>query len=649
MIMKQFLYLLLLCCVSCSEKISSSKLSVILEEAGENAKELEIVLRHYSSDVKDSLKYKSAIYLIENMPNRYSAVLTPDIMECYKRIEFVMDSVKGEPREIRDSVYNLAINEFHTVTPQRVEDIKIITSQYLIDNIEHSFEVWENQKWAQHLRFEEFCELILPYKIFEGQVLDDWKSFYYKRYNSLLENLDYASVFSRSSYIACEIVNQALNRDLKPKIVFHGNPQIASLKTLLKVPYGTCDEYSFLALAAMRANGIPVGMDFTPQWPTRNMGHVWNFLHDNQKNDVVFEGASKTIQVHHKKEQIMSKVFRNKYMINEELQKLIESEKFVPELFSKPFIDDVTAQYMSTIDVECDVNTHNQYVYLTTFDNADWVIVAWGKNKKGKAFFQNVGKDVLYMPVIYTEMGVRPVGEPFIATLDGQVISIKPDTLGKQTLKLGRKFPLLRADAFKMNMRKIGAKIQAANEPNFGNSITFHVFTNLEKEVVINPDFEKYRYWRVLSSSSGHSNVAELQFFAENGLPLRGEIIGTEGSYKDIPDRKKEAAFDGDILTYFDAPQKSGGWIGMDFQKPVTVTRVTCVMRGDGNDVEIGNEYELLYWLDNKWVSIGTKVAEDVFLTFNGCPRNALFLLRNRSKGKEERIFTYEQGKQIWW
>jgi hypothetical protein len=379
------------------------------------------------------------------------------------------------------------------------------------------------------------------------------------------------------------------------------------------------------------------------------MGHSWNFLHDNQKNDIVFEGVSETIEVHHKKEQIMAKVFRNTYKINRDLEKLIMTEKHVPNVFSRPFIEDITSQYMTTMHIERNVNTKNQYVYLATFDNKEWIIVAWGENENGKAFFKNVGKDVLYMPVIYTEVGVESVGDPFILTLDNQIVDIKPDTSQKQSLRLGRKYPLLRADAFKTNMRKVGSKIQAANEVDFSDAVTFHVFANLEKEVMINPNLKKYRYWRVLSSSTGHSNVAELRFLAEDETQLIGEIIGTEGAYKDIEERKKEAAFDGDLLTYFDAPQRSGGWIGMDFKDSVAVGRVTCVMRGDGNDIEIGDEYELLYWLDGRWISLGKRIADDVFLAYDDCPKYALFLLSNRTKGKEERIFTYENGKQVWW
>ena len=37
------------------------------------------------------------------------------------------------------------------------------------------------------------------------------------------------------------------------------------------------------------------------------------------------------------------------------------------------------------------------------------------------------------------------------------------------------------------------------------------------------------------------------------------------------------------------------------------------------------------------------------YLEYDNVPDNALLLLRNLTKGKEERIFTYEDGKQVWW
>ncbi|GHV61942.1 hypothetical protein FACS1894195_3240 [Bacteroidia bacterium] len=58
--------------------------------------------------------------------------------------------------------------------------------------------------------------------------------------------------------------------------------------------------------------------------------------------------------------------------------------------------------------------------------------------------------------------------------------------------------------------------------------------------------------------------------------------------------------------------------------------------------------YELLYW-NNEWVSLGQKKSNEDFLTYDNVPANALLLLRNHTEGKEERIFTYEAGEQVFY
>ena len=68
--MKKFFItlLILFCFIRCKE----SDLNRALSMAGDNADELEAVLDYYSHDPKDSLKYRAALFLIENMPGHYS-------------------------------------------------------------------------------------------------------------------------------------------------------------------------------------------------------------------------------------------------------------------------------------------------------------------------------------------------------------------------------------------------------------------------------------------------------------------------------------------------------------------------------------------------------------------------------------------------
>jgi hypothetical protein len=139
-------------------------------------------------------------------------------------------------------------------------------------------------------------------------------------------------------------------------------------------------------------------------------------------------------------------------------------------------------------------------------------------------------------------------------------------------------------------------------------------------------------------------------FFAPGDtVKLQGTVIGTEGSWRNNPNRTKETVFDGDVLTSFDAPQGRGCWVGLDMGKPVKVDHIIYYGRGDGNGIEIGDEYELRYWNGENWESVGWQIAKNVYVEFKGVPQNALYHLRNHTKGTDERIFTFEKGKQVWW
>ena len=108
------------------------------------------------------------------------------------------------------------------------------------------------------------------------------------------------------------------------------------------------------------------------------------------------------------------------------------------------------------------------------------------------------------------------------------------------------------------------------------------------------------------------------------------------------------------------------GWIGMQFDRPQVVAAIEFCPRTDDNDISPGDLYELFYWrstaTDNgknannstasnssDWVSLGQQTATTHELLYRNVPRNALLWLRNLTRGREERPFTYENNRQIWW
>ena len=69
-----------------------------------------------------------------------------------------------------------------------------------------------------------------------------------------------------------------------------------------------------------------------------------------------------------------------------------------------------------------------------------------------------------------------------------------------------------------------------------------------------------------------------------------------EGSCFNDPNHVKEKVFDGDPLTFFDAPTGSGAWVGMDFGKEVNIGKLIFIPRTDGNMIQLGDTYELYWW-----------------------------------------------------
>lgn len=86
-----------------------------------------------------------------------------------------------------------------------------------------------------------------------------------------------------------------------------------------------------------------------------------------------------------------------------------------------------------------------------------------------------------------------------------------------------------------------------------------------------------------------------------------------------------------------------------DMGQPVSVTEIRYLPRNDANGIYPNNEYELFYYGIKGWESLGVKVANDDYIVFDSVPLNSLLWLHNRTTGREERIFTYEDGQQRFW
>jgi hypothetical protein len=654
---------LIISCLSDSSSDYPAEVRRALNAAGGNRGELEKVLLHYRKGFEEkvqktsdaSLKLRAAGFLIANMPGHYSHENTAFITGYYNALEKILTQGRGERQ---DSLYLSLCRQYAAVwDPDTLEDIHVIKADYLIAGIDRSFHIWRQSEWAQHLGFDDFCEYILPYKVAEWQSLDNWKEYLVSYGDTLtLNRLHYCKPFQNSAFMACRTLNLWLTDTMKRVISLEASSfiPIRRMSTLAKIHTGACRDYNVLASALMRAHGIPAIIDFIPQWPHRSSGHSWNVLLDTSGKPVPFEGAGEERE---KTEASIEyaptgKIYRDTYARNREAEEVLRAEKYLRNTFVTPFIRDVTAEYQQTVDIDVPVTDRkgHEYAFLSVFNNASWRPVCWGKIKNGKARFKEMGRRTVYMTVLCEEKGTEPLGYPVLVSVSGEIHTLRADTAYRQTLVLNRKYPPSEMQYYVAD-RIVGGQIQVADNPLFRNPRTLHTITKfgvLPDEMDFSRMPERFRYWRYFSPQGAYGNIAELMFYEEGSrTPLKGRILGTAGSSR--KGYGKESVFDGDVLTYFDAPQPDGCWVGMDFGRPVHISRILYWPRNDGNSVEPGDEYELFYWDSGTWQSLGRKRADGITLRYHDCPTNALFLLHDHTKGAEERIFTYENGTQVWY
>ena len=79
------------------------------------------------------------------------------------------------------------------------------------------------------------------------------------------------------------------------------------------------------------------------------------------------------------------------------------------------------------------------------------------------------------------------------------------------------------------------------------------------------------------------------------------------------------------------------------------IARMRFIPRNDGNGIEVGDDYVLYCWENGRWKELVRQKALRNELCFTDMPSGGLYLLSNLTKGQEERIFSYEDGVQVWW
>ena len=643
-ISKVALLLSLLIFSYCQSVNEENAINKSLALAGENRHELEKVLKHFE---KDSLKLEAAKYLIRNMP--YHNYYDYDLINTYYSDLYALASAND--MDILSAMDSLN-DKYRIIVTQNLvveNDVKKIHSQYLIDNIEHAFKTWENAPWKNDIDFSMFCREILPYRV-EHEPFENWREVYYNKFKPVLDSLSVKDVVTAVQFLYDSVV--------KEKWIFAGDTHLPhrSPLFLLDKRMGSCAEYSIFMSCVMRSLAIPGGRDMIVQNPDQSYkAHYWNYVTDKLGNTIDFALYEKrpTPDEVEPLKRLVGKVYRKNFEPQTNSLRFLYPDKETPNSLSNFFLSDVSSEYIDGVDLVFETGNeikNSEIAYISVFNNRDWIPIDWTRVKKRKVVFKNLEPGIVYALTTYEDNTNKRIDFPVLITKDGKVRTLIPKTDILQTVSLFRKYPYKLAW---YSNRMAGGEFQGANNIHFDQAVTFYTIPKGDtypiKTIKTNNN-TSFKYFRYLSAPFSNNNMAEITIRDENNQKITGNIIGTDGSYKNNKHRTKYAVFDNDPLTFYDAENWNDGWVGLELDSPRIIHEIDFVFRNDDNFIRPGDKYELFYFTENETKSLGIKIGTDErILKYQNVPINSLLLLKNWTRGNEERIFTYENDTQIWW
>ena len=578
-----------------------------LKLSGSNRVQLEKVLQHYSSPA-DSLKLQAALFLIENMPGHYT--LRGDKIDLFRQAIDQDTTCSYYYKKLYEITLDHFITEDKNVRHE--EDVEHITADFLIRHIDASFDLASEQKLLDILPFDLFLEHVLPYR-FEHERLDLWRDSLQVIFEEKPTGVFSLNFSKLQSYFK-----------LKGDKKYHPD---AICNLLKQNPFGDCYFIAYNAMLERRSLGIPVIVDCIPFYSNRNGYHYWC-----TDPPLVFKESTMPNAFDRR----TAKVYRHTYTRNPFLTP--DKGEFIPEFFQNPFQQDVTNLYCHTVDIKIkgNITRPTPHAYLCVFNDLQWKPIVSGEVIHGEAEFKQMAKNIVYLPVYYEANGkIVPFNYPFILDTKGNIKFLVPDKANNISLHLERKNPdLMNYLSYHVkNLR--GTIVEGSDNSRFSRVDTVFILEETNKlhyEIMnLHPD-KRYKWFR--AKGGPKSFLAELYFINSKNEILLGQT-----------DSLKRPAIDGNPLTNINLHED----LIIHFDSAVNVKKLVCLPRNDGNGIYPDNVYELFYFEQDGWQSLGIQEGEKFYLEYEDVPGNALYWLRNLTTGVEERIFSCIENQVIFW
>lgn len=628
---------------SLSHSISDEeKLERALSSAGNNRQELEKVLARYASDPEKS---EATRWLISNMPMHFTSVgeETKKYRNYYRiaadhslDIKALVDSL--------DTVQGMPI----TARMRQIPDITTLDSAFLAAHIDAAFKARETWPWGKNVRWEDFLEFVLPYRVGD-EPATLWRDTIMARYGSLIDSIATLPGSDDPLYAADQLYRGWMGqKKFRWTSKLPVGPRLGAEITDWKT--GACRERADGMTYLLRTAGLPASLHLAPVRGDLNDSHSWGVIYDKEGYPHIPEQYSDSASMF---KVPAAKVQCETFSINEETLQTFTHDPAAPSALRNPFNRDMTDAYLSPgirrhLKLPLDSmpgTAKGDTLYIASASHREWVPVGYGVALHDSVDFGYVGKDVVCVAGRWNDRGFAPLSYPFRYSTDGEIVYY---TAGEKIpINLYSKCSVTVGD---YAHRMTGGVFEASDTPDFSVTDTLHVISKCPKRLYTEVSIDSmppHRYIRYKGADKTYCNVAEIALYAEleDTVRMTGRVIGTPGSYDEI--HEYTSAWDGNPYTSMDHKQPSGAWTGMDLGQARSISRIKYTPRNRDNFIHFGYTYELFYYdRDNGWVSLGKETATDDALHMEA-PVGALLYLHCLDGGEAERIFEYDSKADI--
>lgn len=618
---------------------------------------------HY---INNNQKLAAAEFLIDNMDGHFTMVGEGWVRydTIFNRFEkyFECHGYHGENspmtlQHVWDSVEShygpLKFEDFLKKT-----DTDLPLSDVLIENINAAFEAWQSVPDSLVKKdFRMFCEYVLPYRIGNEAPAPTCRRHLWEEYKGMRDTM----------FTDIQSIEKAMNKVLRETKGYSNSelmwrfPYSIPVSRMEKIRRGSCMHICEYYVHVLRALGIPATIDEVDVWGNRSGGHCWVTVMKDSTTECALDALTgKNLRLVYRP----IKVFRRTYKKQHVDPKAKET---MPDALTNEHRIDVSHKYFKThtirikaIPEKFEKHGYPEYALICSYDNTQrlWTSVDYGKHIGGGVYeFKNIIGGQCAMMAFYDKKKNEhyAASQPFTISESGNVEMAGTVSKNERDMTFTRKYPRFKRMGFLA--RKLHRTwVEASDNADFRNADRLMTIDNISGDIndTTIASKKKYRYVRWTVNKENKSCLAEIYFYGkrttnEPETLLKGRIIGGPEPTADTRHPYLHA-MDNNLATYFDKKANEDGFVGLDLGKgnEAYITRVKYHPRSDTNYIIPGHTYKLFCWYYG-WKPLGIRTAKNHEVNFANVPVGMLYLLRDMDGGNEERPFTMDGNKQVWW